>query len=71
MGRWCCGGDADETQLRGKARADAVVNDLVKTYGTDPARLVAQGAGITKPVASNDSEDGRAKNRRVELVKAK
>jgi len=33
------------------------------------ARLKAYGSGPYAPVASNDSEDGRAKNRRVELVK--
>lgn len=54
-----------------EARANAVVKDLVASYGIDAARLQAQGAGLTKPVASNDSEEGRAKNRRVELVKGK
>ena len=49
--------------------AQAVVGALVKTYGIDPARLQAKGYGDTKPVAANDTEDGRAKNRRVELRK--
>ena len=44
-----------------------VVEDAVA--GIDAARLRAFGAGPYAPVASNDSEEGRAKNRRVELVK--
>ena len=52
-----------------QARADAVVQALVTKHKIAPARLVGRGAGPLAPVASNDSEDGRAKNRRVELVK--
>jgi OOP family OmpA-OmpF porin len=52
-----------------KGRADAVVQVLVKKYGIDPHRLVAKGYGDTKPVAPNTTDDGRAKNRRVELRK--
>jgi hypothetical protein len=50
-------------------RAQSVVQALVRTHGLDAARLKAYGDGPYAPVASNDSEDGRAKNRRVELVK--
>ena len=50
-------------------RALSVVNVLVTTYGIAPARLKACGDGPTAPVASNDKEEGRALNRRVELVK--
>lgn len=52
-----------------KARASAVVKALEAQYGVAAARLASYGAGPYAPVASNDSEDGRAKNRRVELVK--
>ena len=52
-----------------KRRADAVVAALTTKYGVAAARLVAQGCGPLAPVSSNDTEDGRAKNRRVELVK--
>jgi flagellar motor protein MotB len=51
-----------------KRRADAVVVALTTKHGIAAARLSAQGAGPLAPVASNKSEDGRAKNRRVELV---
>jgi OOP family OmpA-OmpF porin len=49
-------------------RAQAVVQALVRG-GIDAARLRAHGNGPYAPVASNDAEAGRAKNRRVELVK--
>ncbi len=51
-----------------QARAAAVVNDLVNKNAVAATRLTPFGAGPTAPVASNKSEDGRAKNRRVELV---
>ena len=50
-------------------RARAVAGALVHDYNIAAERLTAIGAGFTQPVASNDTEDGRAKNRRVELVK--
>jgi OmpA-OmpF porin, OOP family len=64
------GGDEFNQKLS-EARANAVVADLVATYKVEGARLTAKGAGLTAPVAPNDTDDGRAKNRRVELVKAK
>jgi OOP family OmpA-OmpF porin len=36
--------------------------------GVDSGRLVARGFGTTRPVASNDNDAGRAKNRRVDFV---
>jgi OmpA-OmpF porin, OOP family len=62
-------GTADHNMKLSEGRAQAVVDALVKQYGVDAARLQAKGYGDTKPVASNDTEDGRAKNRRVELRK--
>ena len=50
-------------------RAAAVVNALVSAHGIAAARMASVGVGPVAPVAANDSEDGRAKNRRVELVK--
>jgi outer membrane protein OmpA-like peptidoglycan-associated protein len=49
-------------------RATAVVADLVKTYGVASSRLTPFGVSFLAPVATNRSEDGRARNRRVELV---
>ena len=51
-----------------KQRADAVVAALVQGYGITPGRLTANGVAYLAPVASNATEEGRAKNRRVELV---
>ncbi len=49
-------------------RAASIVNALISEHGINPARLYAHGVGLFCPVTSNDSEEGRAKNRRVELV---
>ncbi|GAB6196381.1 OmpA family protein [Lysobacter xanthus] len=62
-------GDAAANLKLSTRRADAVVAALVEDFGIDEARLQAAGAGMTKPIADNGSEAGRAKNRRVELVK--
>jgi OOP family OmpA-OmpF porin len=51
-----------------EARANAVMNELVSKHAIPAARLKAYGVGPLSPVASNRSEDGRAQNRRVELV---
>jgi len=52
-----------------KRRADSVVAALASKYGVTAGRLQAYGSGPYAPVASNDKEEGRARNRRVELVK--
>ncbi len=49
-------------------RAEAVIQWLAG-HGVEKARLVPAGFGAKKPLADNGSEDGRAKNRRVDLVK--
>jgi OmpA-OmpF porin, OOP family len=51
-----------------QGRAEAVVRALSGGYGVDAGRLRAHGVGPLAPVSSNKAEDGRAKNRRVELV---
>jgi outer membrane protein OmpA-like peptidoglycan-associated protein len=45
------------------------LKELVSKYGVVPDRLKAGGVGPLAPVASNNTEEGKAKNRRVELVK--
>ena len=51
-----------------KRRAASVVRELTSKYNVPANRLDAFGCGLYAPVASNEAEDGRAKNRRVELV---
>jgi len=62
-------GSVDDNLKLSKERADAVVNSLTVNYGVSPDRLKAYGVASLAPVASNDTEEGKAKNRRVELVK--
>jgi outer membrane protein OmpA-like peptidoglycan-associated protein len=49
-----------------KDRARSVANYLIGK-GVDPSRLIVDGFGIENPVATNDTAEGRAKNRRVEI----
>jgi Na+-translocating ferredoxin:NAD+ oxidoreductase RNF subunit RnfB len=46
-----------------------VAKALASKYGIAADRMVSRGVGPLSPVANNDSEDGQAKNRRVELVR--
>jgi OmpA-OmpF porin, OOP family len=64
-------GDAALNLALSQKRADAVREALI-TYGADPDMLIAKGYGETDPVASNDTAEGRLKNRRIEyhVVKA-
>lgn len=61
-------GDAKSNKTLSEQRAKAVLNSLT-TAGVPAARLKAVGHGQERPVADNRTEEGRAKNRRVELVK--
>ena len=61
------GGQAYNLDLSTR-RAASVSAALVGGYGIDPARLSFEGAGLSRPIKSNDTDEGRAKNRRVELV---
>jgi OOP family OmpA-OmpF porin len=62
-------GTIDANMKLSKDRADAVVNALVSKYGIVASRLKSFGVASLAPVLSNDTEEGKAKNRRVELVK--
>jgi OOP family OmpA-OmpF porin len=62
-------GAMDYNMKLSQARGEAVVKTLVTKYGIAVGRLKGYGVGSLAPVASNDAENGKAKNRRVELVK--
>ncbi len=61
------GGDNANLALS-QARAQAVSSALVTQKGIAPERVQSLGLGAGQPVASNTTEDGRARNRRVEIV---
>jgi len=62
------GGDAYNLELS-KRRAAAVKQALAARFGVNPGRLVTSGYGESRPVDRNDTLEGRAKNRRVELTR--
>jgi len=62
-------GSFDSNMKLSKDRADAVSKILTDKYGIAAARLKPYGVSSLSPITSNDTEDGKAKNRRVELVK--
>jgi OmpA-OmpF porin, OOP family len=62
-------GEAAHNRELSRQRAESVVRAVVGT-GIDGARLQAAGMGADKPLADNATEEGRARNRRVELIKA-
>ena len=69
-------GNTDTTHVKGVAdnwslsteRANNVVRILREKYTVDPGRLVAAGRGKFHPIADNSTKEGRAKNRRTEIV---
>jgi len=61
-------GEASHNKKLSNDRANAVMKTLI-TSGIDKNRLTAKGFGSEKPLLANDSEQNKAKNRRVELVK--
>ena len=71
-------GHTDNVPLRGggrftsnwdlsAARATAVVHEFLRDSGIDPGRVTVQGFGDSRPLQPNDTPEGRAKNRRVEV----
>lgn len=62
-------GSFDSNLKLSKDRAEAVARELAGKHGVAAGRLKSHGISSLAPVASNDSDEGKAKNRRVELVK--
>ena len=60
-------GDPEANKKLSVDRANAI-RDLLAQSGIDSGRITTQGYGADKPIASNDTEEGKAKNRRTELV---
>ena len=60
-------GSDDANQKLSESRALAVAEYLKANMGAG-FPIVSQGFGESKPVASNDTEDGRAKNRRIDII---
>ena len=60
-------GDEQKNQKISEERAKSVVDYLV-SKNIKPDRLFSKGVGSTKPIASNETEEGRQKNRRVEFI---
>lgn len=70
-------GHTDSIPIRGKykdnwdlstARANAIVRILVDNYRVDPVRVIASGHSYYDPLESNSTAEGRAKNRRTEII---
>lgn len=61
-------GDYQKNIELSQNRANAVYQYLMSTMGADAARITVVGLGGAKPIANNTSEEGRAKNRRIEFV---
>ena len=49
-------------------RASSVVQALINQYGVEPKRLTAGGRGEFNPVTSNDTEVGKQRNRRTQII---
>ena len=61
-------GSLESNQKLSERRASSIVKSLTAQFGIDKARLVPIGVGLAAPVSTNNTEEGRSLNRRVELV---
>ena len=64
-------GSKEYNQKLSEERAISVKNYLLTHHEIESKRLVINGLGETEPIASNDTDDGRIKNRRVEFIRIK
>ena len=60
-------GDASSNMILSKRRAEAV-RDLLEEYGANSSQIVTEFKGETEPIDSNDTPEGRERNRRVDMV---
>lgn len=60
-------GEASDNMKLSRLRAASVRDYLIKK-GVDASKIITTGKGETRPIASNDTKEGRAKNRRVEIL---
>ncbi len=60
-------GKAQANQILSEGRANSVRDDMIQR-GIDPSRIEAEGRGMSQPIDTNDTEEGRANNRRVEFI---
>ena len=68
VGHTDASGNAQANTALSLARAEAARSALIAQFGIDPARITTRGAGPTAPIATNDTAEGRAQNRRVEVI---
>ena len=62
-------GDLEYNRNLSRVRAEAVVDKLVSKYNISKERMAAEGVGPLAPVSTNDTDEGKALNRRVEIIK--
>jgi OmpA-OmpF porin, OOP family len=60
--------NAEYNKKLSQERANSVKQYIINNFGIKASRLSAVGYGLTKPIASNNNEEGRQKNRRVQAV---
>ncbi|MCA1981252.1 MAG: OmpA family protein, partial [Calditerrivibrio sp.] len=61
-------GDRNKNIELSQSRAEAVMEVLITKFGIEKSKISAKGYGPDKPVDTNETEEGRSKNRRVEAV---
>ena len=61
-------GDNESNRMLSEQRANAVRNSLIKDFGVNTNQLASRGYGLWYPIYSNDTPEGRAKNRRVDII---